>query len=269
MRACKGLGNPCGIIHGPDSWAGKTMDEKRSETKKIFCNTCKRVTNHVLKARFSLQEEMTEDKYESDFTRYQKEWNSEVEGIHVHRYSLWSCAGCTVPTAEWEIGTENTNSPDSFECMSDSRFFPPREKGSIHAKTYTKLNQDMTNLYREVVACFNGDCLVLCTIGLRSLLEAICGDKGVGGDKENLEQKIDGLIKFLPSLNIIEALHGVRLTGNRAVHRLEPLSKDDAAAAIDVIEDLLNFLYDLDYKASKIRNPMKLPSSLENKRSIQ
>jgi hypothetical protein len=38
--------------------------------------------------------------------------------------------------------------------------------------------------------------------------------------------------------------------GKRAVHDLEAPSRDDLRLAIGVVEDLLNFLYELDYRAS-------------------
>jgi hypothetical protein len=203
---------------------------------------------------------MTDDKYDGLQNKYEREWqNDDIAGIHVHRYSLWSCAGCTVPTIEWQVGVEprveDTDCADNFEPMSDSSYFPSRLKGSIQPKLFRSLKPEMAQLYNELVICFNNDLLVLCTMGLRSLLEAICNEKGVAG--VNLEQRLSGLIKFLPSLNIIEALHAMRLTGNFAAHRLEALSRSDAAAAIEVVEDLLNFFYDLDYKASKVKNPAR------------
>jgi uncharacterized protein DUF4145 len=94
--------------------------------------------------------------------------------------------------------------------------------------------------------------LLLCTIGLRALVEGVCVDKGL--TERNLERQIDGLIKFLPSVNLIEALHTFRFAGNDAAHRLEPLSRDQARTAISLIEDLLNYFYDLDYKALQMRS---------------
>jgi hypothetical protein len=49
----------------------------------------------------------------------------------------------------------------------------------------------------------------------------------------------------------------MRLTGNDATHRLEALNRNDAAAAIEVIEDILNFFYDLDYKSARVKKPMR------------
>jgi len=41
--------------------------------------------------------------------------------------------------------------------------------------------------------------------------------------------------------------------GNEAVHELAAPKPAELALAISVIEDLLNFFYELDYKASQLR----------------
>jgi len=126
---------------------------------------------------------------------------------------------------------------------------------AVQPKLFRMLNPELSRLYREVLTCFEKDCLLLCTLGLRALIEGVCGDKGLTGG--NLEHKIDSLVKFLPSPNLIEALHAFRFAGNDAAHRLEALTRDDAEIAIEVMEDLLNVLYDLDYKASAMRSGSK------------
>ena len=168
--------------------------------------------------------------------------------------SIWSCAGCDEETFEWQFMYASSDSnAKSFEA--NGSYFPERSADSIQPKVFCELKPELTRLYREVITCFKQDCLLLCTIGLRALIEGICRDKGL--KQENLENKIDGLIKFLPSVNVIEALHTFRFAGNDAAHRLEALTRDDAKKAIGVMEDLLNFLYDLDYKASQVRNASK------------
>jgi hypothetical protein len=78
-------------------------------------------------------------------------------------------------------------------------------------------------------------------------LEGVCSDKGIPG--ANLEKKIDGMKTLLPE-NIVKNLHEFRFIGNKAVHELEAPASHELSAALDVIEDILNFLYALDYKAS-------------------
>ena len=41
--------------------------------------------------------------------------------------------------------------------------------------------------------------------------------------------------------------------GNVAAHELEAPNREDLKLAIEVIEDLLNFLYELDYKAQQLK----------------
>jgi len=215
------------------------LSDGPQETKRIFCNTCKGLTNHLLRTRNLFLEQIYDD------------FDEEVFGFHEHRYSLWSCAGCTAPTLEWQMGPPSSDNEEWEEFAFG--YFPPREKDSIQRKRFRNLKPELSLLYGEVVTCFNSDCLLLCTIGLRALIEAVCKDKGVAG--RDLKDRISGLIKFLPSLNLIEALHDFRLAGNDAVHELQALTRDDARASIEVIE--LNFLYDLDYKATQIRNSSK------------
>jgi len=47
-------------------------------------------------------------------------------------------------------------------------------------------------------------------------------------------------------------LHGLRFIGNDAVHELEAPNDRTLQVALDVVEDILNFLYALDYKASML-----------------
>lgn len=212
------------------------LSETGQETKQIACSFCKVRTHHTLRARYSWLREIRDSVDEGV---------GEVIGTCEHRYSVWMCGGCDTVTFESQMiygdGTEG-----------DGGFFSTRE---VQPKLYRKLNPELTRLYGEIVACFDKGYLLLCTIGLRALIEGICIDKGLKDGK--LDQKIEGLIKLLPSVNVIEALHECRVAGNYAAHRLEALSRDETELAIDVIEGLLNFLYDLDYKASQVRNTLR------------
>jgi hypothetical protein len=200
------------------------LSEGEQETKIIRCNECKNDTHHYLRATYSRQIN---------------------RGPAEIRSSIWSCAGCDDETFEWRIIPLD----DPEEGLL--QYFPQREEDSMWPKHFTKLNPRLSGLYKEVIACFNNGSLLLCTIGLRALLEGICGDKGLTDG--NLEHKIDGLINFINSPNLIEALHAFRFAGNAAAHELEAIESGDARQAIDVMEDLLKFLYELDYKASRMK----------------
>jgi Domain of unknown function (DUF4145) len=57
--------------------------------------------------------------------------------------------------------------------------------------------------------------------------------------------------------NIVENLHGFRFMGNVAIHERTAPERDDLRLAIEIVEDLLNFVYDLDYKAKQLADKQK------------
>ena len=71
-----------------------------------------------------------------------------------------------------------------------------------------------------------------------------------------LEKQIDGLKKILPE-NIVNNIHSLRFMGNQAAHELEPPSGYDLVVALEICEDLLNYLYELDYKTSRLAHLKK------------
>jgi hypothetical protein len=137
--------------------------------------------------------------------------------------------------------------------------FPERTRKVRSRKRFFKLPPKLKQTYVETIDTYNSGCLLLCTIGLRTLLEGVCEDKKIKGD--NLQQQIDNLAVLLPTGNLTTYLHGFRFSGNDAAHDLEALTKEEAANAIDVMEDLLNFLYDLDYKASLMKNAERVSAN--------
>lgn len=206
--------------------------------KRIFCNNCKNETKHILKAEHS---------YISYYEKLRDEEGRIIlggdysEGGHCR---FWICAGC-------EQGTlEIVETIDGFE--SDSTYFPKRTEHSVTRKKFLQLPQKLDKIYRETSKAFNDGLYILCAVGLRSLIEGICADKDISGS--NLKTKINELESILPQ-NIVKNLHSFRFMGNEAVHELAPPKRNDLLLAIEISEDLLNFLYELDYKARRL--PMK------------
>jgi hypothetical protein len=83
-------------------------------------------------------------------------------------------------------------------------------------------------------------------------------------------KELDGLIKFIPNLNLVESLDAFRFSGNEAAHRLQALTRDHARTAIEVMEDLLSFLYELDHKASRLpRDPKRAALKSAERGTVQ
>jgi len=151
-------------------------------------------------------------------------------------------------TADYMISRRRgDNGTDEYDQFYSSAFYPERAATSRPNKYFENLPSKLKILYSEVIKSNNDGLHLLCAVGLRSLLEGVCADKGVAGP--NLQDKIDGMKALLPE-NIVKNLHEFRFMGNKAVHELEAPKNFELSLALDVIEDILNFLYALDYKAS-------------------
>jgi len=204
--------------------------------QKIYCNTCQVLTNHELV--YVQNRELTRDiLYEDQAT--------EAEESEQWTYQLWVCRGCDTATLQEDYVSFAGNEPKDIESL----FHPHRSRERLPIKVFKNLDEKLKPIYEEVILSFNNNALTLCTIGLRALLEGICADKEIQG--KNLYQKIEGLTVYLPK-NIVESLHQFRFAGNEAAHEFVTPERSNLQNAIEVLEDLLNFLYELDYKMTGI-----------------
>ena len=205
------------------------------EVKHVYCNRCKGYTRHSLVAK--------------------KDYSYGDEGTGVWgEYRLWSCAGCDTCTMEDHYSADYMVHSGICDADEDGyhyeTVFHPRPSASSRAeKHFVKLPAKLTTIYHEVICAKNEGLGILCATGLRSLLEGVCSDKGIGG--YDLKAKIDNMKALLPE-NLVKNLHAFRFAGNEAVHELEAPPEYELGMALDVIEDVLNFLYSLDYKANNL-----------------
>jgi uncharacterized protein DUF4145 len=200
--------------------------------RKLYCNRCGRTTNHNVRGNYCSVHVDEQGGFEEE-----------------EDCSLCECAGCEAPT----LLVKYTNSAMGEE--SQIILYPERQSGWRISKRFVKLPRKLAQTYQETVRAFNRGSLLLSTIGLRVLIEGVCDDKGAKG--ATLERKIDALSVHFGNQNITSYLHGFRFSGNEAVHRLEPLTGEEISAALTVMEDLLNYLYDLDYKASRMKHAQR------------
>jgi hypothetical protein len=207
-----------------------------SETEKIYCNTCKGWTNHT---RIANHERVAVD---SD---YAGESSEQSEQFDRWNYSFLICLGCDTAV----IKSRRSFFAAEAVPIHETYFYPAREKHSLTPKIFIQLSNNLSLIYREIISCYNHNSSILCSVGLRALLEGICADKGIKGS--NLYNKIEGLKAILPE-NIVESLHRYRFIGNEAAHDLQAPELEELRLAIEVMEDLLNFLYELDYRARSL-----------------
>lgn len=225
------------------------MAEEKKElfVPRIECNHCRTSTNHSCFGEYKFE-------LEDPYYAYLNIWEE-------YTYELLICRGCESAT----LRSRYTNSsfqpaPPGYEY--EDEYFPPRQKNHVIEKHFKHIPQNILKIYRESIKAYNNDMFVLCTAGLRTLMEGICKDKEVSG--KNLKERIKNLKDFLPN-NIIESLDSFRFMGNDAVHELTHPSGEDLKLAIEICQGLLNFLYDLDYKMKKL--PQGKPN-IPNKETV-
>lgn len=225
----------------------KTGSEKVGDKKLVYCNRCKGDTRHECLLIKSRKEDIVFNEEDEHPIIITEQWS----------YIVWQCLGCDSLTLE-ERYTDDSRL-DSGEYWWDVTFHPSRVRNKIRPKYFNRLPENLNNIYKESIATFNANARVLCAAGIRSLIEGICVNKEIRG--KNLEEKIDGLCTILP-VSIVKNLHSLRFMGNIATHELAPPPTDDLRLAVEICEDLLNYLYELDYKTSRLgeRTTVRLQS---------
>ena len=221
----------------------------------IFCNHCRAETKHHLNTTYTRRREYLSGKlvFISSIGDSKGESN-ETDEFDETINSLWICSGCNDITLEVRSTNSSAVERDGSYIYS-VRLYPEREETKVYEKRFYKIPQKLHIIYGEIIEAFNKESFVLCAIGLRTLIEGIAADLDIS--ERNLERKIDGLNHVLPE-NIVKNLHNLRFMGNEAAHEITAPSEQELRLAIDICEDILNFLYDLNYKATNLSTLRKI-----------
>ena len=205
---------------------------------RVFCNSCGAETNHQIKAEHT--------------TEYPDIRAGRCTGFwERRRQRLLICAGCEEGTLEVGWTNAGDHDPESGEQFWSATYYPERKKRQVDAKRFKQLPERLDRIYRETVQAFNLETGILTAVGLRSLVEGICKDQEIGEPGDNLEKRIEKMDQILPG-HIVGDLHEFRFMGNEAVHELGAPSENDLRIAIEICEDLLNYIYELDYKVKQL-----------------
>lgn len=233
---------------------GNEENKSKGRIVQVYCLTCKRSTRHVVNVSYY-------------------KWGAETnkrEGWHIdwsNDYQVVECQGCeTMSFRELEYFSE---AQDFDSDGSSVRVYPLRNAQAQSARPYHNVPTNLRRIYNESVDCFNNDSPILCAAGLRALVEGICAQQGIadgpvqvsakgGGTqivrRDNLEGRIAGLQeKGLLTQSSAETLHEHRYLGNEAIHELARPTVDELKLAIEILEHVLEQLYELPEKAAELR----------------
>jgi hypothetical protein len=211
-----------------------------SDLPRIYCNKCQRITNHSLIAEHKVRV--------GNKSRCDGDSSANTE------YRLWSCAGCETATLEEVEYFYDYGEDGEPEWAPMSTFYPARTEGHYtYKKTSALRGRGRTlspeKLRYEVIAAYNAGLDSLCAIGLRTWLESICLRENMGG--RDLRERIEGLEKIL-SPGLVDGLHALRQIGNEAAHELTIPRNQDLRAGIEVLDGIMDYLYELPHKAREI-----------------
>lgn len=239
------------------------MPEENREPCVVLCRICRNFTRHdtLFEGMRTIGTPLDEHVYDGK--------------IYTKRHvGLYECRGCEdITYIEGLYAVEPDVNPSGEPDRE--HVYPERFVLEHVPRTYRFLSEKMVRIYREVVEAYNyraGDALrneeegrisgitLLCAIGLRSLLEGILRDlgieSGVGpkgmGKSRALEARIDVLRDKGLRAHIVNALHAVRMFGNEAAHELAAPSREHVGKALQIIDDLMNCFYELDYDAREL-----------------
>ncbi len=220
--------------------------EKAHEaTRWLHCHQCNNRTIHTLQ-------------YAEWYAEYEDQHEDGTPWEYGDTFLIWRCNGCLTLTLEDAIteldffgGDENARAD-----YKDSHYYPNLGENVIRRR-YFGIPKKIQRIYYETIDAFNNNLNILCATGLRGLIEGICDDKEISGKHDNLEKKIKSLTKAGIPANMTENLHSFRFMGNTAIHELTSPKREELRLAIEIIEDLLNYLYDLDYKLKRLSTSQK------------
>ncbi|QQS03894.1 MAG: DUF4145 domain-containing protein [Fibrobacterota bacterium] len=230
---------------------------KKGEILKSQCRECKRSTNHKV-LELHIEDGKLEDEVNNTFDFH-------------NQYSIVKCMGCDCVSYISELwDSEMLPDQDGVALYPESheqkRGIYFREPLSWDKAIY--IPDRIKKVYKEVINTFNDKSHLLCSVGIRAVIEAICVEKNITeGPIEipsstnpspktstNLQAKINGLAsKGLLSPEHAEILHEHRFLGNEAVHEFTHPNRDVLSLAIDIIEHTFDNLFEIPEKGKEIK----------------
>lgn len=170
------------------------------------------------------------------------------------KYQIIQCMGCdTISFRKLHTDTQMDAQAAMGGYLLDDgwsqELFP---KITTTLKEFPNTPKSIIKIYRESINAYDNNQFILCAAGLRAIIEGICNNKEIEGT--NLFKKIEGLSKegFLTNENS-KTLHELRFLGNSALHSLASPSMAELTLAKDILEHLIENIYELHIKAQKLK----------------
>jgi hypothetical protein len=214
---------------------------------KSYCTKCNRQTNQLV------VKEVNQDYFEEESGWWDKS-----------EFQIIQCMGCDDISFR-KLYNDISQQQHSDEDGTTQELFPQRGAHSRPIRPFRGLPFTIRTIYRETIDAYNANLTLLCGVGVRAVVEAICIEKSIisgkvktktGGERnsKNLDGKIAGLAtKGFLTVDNAEVLHELRFLGNEAVHDLTQPSIEELGLAIDIIELIIENIYMMRSKALSLQ----------------
>ena len=225
-----------------------TENETKGKEIDVLCPECHRDTCHKILQSVN------------DYWRSDDHPEYYVDGAT--DYQIIECQGCRTIS----FRTEGWFSEEDGIFVS---LYPERSIDRLTTKDIYLVPRKLRRIYREVIDSYNNELYTLCAAGLRAIIEGICSEKNIkDGEVEidvgegniktkrikNLQGKISGLAeKGVLTKSNADFLHEHRFLGNEALHELTQPYSDELRLAIEIIEHVLENIYELPSKARELK----------------
>jgi len=241
---------------------GRTKTEiiENKTQGKIFrvqCTNCNKKTRHMV-----VQSHDT----------YGHEIMDEIMEISwADNYQIIQCQGCEDVSFRHQsfFSEDQYDHGDDFSDGTIELLYPHRTELHHKMKALYNAPPHLRRIYRETIDSYNSESYTLAAAGLRTLIEGVCATQGVAKgpvkvhrkdgstvvqNKKNIEGKINGLVeKRIINEKSATALHEHRFLGNEALHELVIPSGTDLVLAIEIMENLLETLFEVPEKANMLK----------------
>jgi hypothetical protein len=175
------------------------------------------------------------------------------------QFQIVQCQGCDLVSFR-----EDFQSTDELVAALDGqqvparheRLYPPRVVGRATLAHARLLPTSVRQIYSETHAALCNQLPILATVGIRTLIEAVCLEKGAAGG--SLAAKVDDLMRLgvlTPSAR--ELLHRIREFGNISAHEVKPLGSEALSTSFAVVENLLQSVYIFPMVLTKATRPRR------------
>lgn len=227
--------------------------------EKVYCHTCKNRTNHGIIYTYKEQSEPNDDVH----------W--------LMNYHIVQCLGCDDVSFVREYGDEDmwVHQNGNRVWINEFTVYPEEPKKeevfgieslNLKPKNFKHVPKNILNLYNQIIESFNNFHFVLCTSGLRTLIEGICTHQNIkkgfmyDEDKNKLPDPKDDIVRKQESLGgkIFELcdrgliifhqaliLQKIKDIGNAAIHDIETPDMYTINEIIEIAEKVITDIYEL------------------------